>query len=262
MDGWTSVPSWAPHSASVTSRGSYRHSTPVHFSFAVPEDPLRAAIGLETVLEHPNSRQGTGDENLTAYSLLDFSRRHVPSIEPRPSALSAMATSHHLSNPFASVALLEGGPSNIKVYFPHAEQPYGQLLQLALPAIATVEDAIALALWTYWEKFWLPKLDASRARDTDITSWIMLVPGKDGVVDKRIAQTKITNFNFDKYAIVRSPRSQYEKRKIENQVTKFRLVSSPPATADNKRHIRHHSLPTLQSRSKRPDAPVSFSKLP
>ncbi|KAF7357449.1 CRIM domain-containing protein [Mycena sanguinolenta] len=261
--GWTVVPSSASRSVTAAPRRSYRHSAPVSFSFEVPEDPLRAAIGLETVLEQPNSRHGTGTENVMAYSLLDFSRRQVPSIEPHSSALSAMVTSHHSSNPFACVAPLAGGPSTIEVYFPHAEQPYGKLLELTLPATATVEDAIALALWTYWDKFWLPQLEASR-KDTDISSWIMLVPGKDGEINKRIAQTKIANFNFDKYAIVRSPRSRHEKQKIENQISKFKqhVVSSSRTTTNNKRHMRHHSLPVLQSGSKRHDAPVSLSKLP
>ncbi|KAJ6451629.1 hypothetical protein C8R45DRAFT_1041907 [Mycena sanguinolenta] len=262
--GWSVVPSPTSRSVTAVPRRSYRHSAPVSFSFDVPEDPLRAAVGLETVLEHPNSRNGTGNDSTVAYSLLDFSRRQVPSIERRSSALSAMVTSHHLSNPFASVAPLGGGPSNIEIYFPHAEQPYGEFLELSLPATATVEDAIALALWTYWDKFWLPKLSEASRKDTDISSWIMLVPGKDGVVNKRIAQTKIANFNFDKYAIVRSPRNKYDKQEIENQISKFRhhAVRSLRRTFDNKGHARHHSLPVLQPGSKRRDAPVSFSKLP
>ncbi|KAF8129124.1 hypothetical protein K438DRAFT_878672 [Mycena galopus ATCC 62051] len=282
VDEWTLVneqPSWASSSRAATpSRQRYRHSTPVQFSCEVPDDPLRAAAGLETVLEQPRP-DGTRDENV-AYSLLDFSRCHVPSIKPRKSVLSAMVTSQHLANPFTSVAPTTGGPLNIKVYFPRAQQPYGQLLELALPAIATVEDAIALALWSYWEKLWLPKLDVSRPRDTDVTSWIMLVPGKDGVVNKRIAQSKMANFKFEAYAIVRSPRNQSEskshavsrtldgvsrfhiERIIENQANKFRLVSSPPATTDNKRHNRQYSMPILKSSSRGADAPVSLSKLP
>lgn len=185
IDGWSVVPSWP--SRVPTAPRSYRHSTPVHFPFEIPENPLRAAAGLETVVEHP--LDGTSGEAMMPCSLLDFSRRQVPSIKPRTSALSALVTAQYSSNPFAGVAPASGGPSHIKVYFPHAKQPSGQLLELALPAIATVEDAIALALWTYYEKLWLPKLDESSPRDTDIASWIMLVPGKNGVVNKRIAQS-------------------------------------------------------------------------
>ncbi|KAF7365556.1 CRIM domain-containing protein [Mycena venus] len=214
IDGLSARPSRV---ASASTRRSLRHSTPVHFSFEVPEDPLRAAIGLETVLEHPVSQP---EENEVAHSLLNFSRCHVGSIKPRRSVLSAMVASQRLPNPFTGAAPVEGGPLNIKVYFPRAEQPSGKLLELALPATATVEDAIALALWTYWEKLWLPKLDASRARDTDIASWIMLVPGEDGKVNRRIAQNKISRFKFDQYAIVRLPHSLSEKQRIEKQINR------------------------------------------
>ncbi|KAJ7083019.1 hypothetical protein C8R44DRAFT_58767 [Mycena epipterygia] len=201
---------------------------------------------------------------MIAHSLLDFSRRPVSSIQTHKSALSAMA-SQRIPNPFAVVASMAevgGGSLAIAVCFPHAKQPTGQLLDLQLPGNATVEDAIALALWTYWEKCWLPELDVSKARDTDIASWIMLVPGKDGVVNKRIAQSKMKSFNFDKYAIVRSPRNLSEKQKIQSQVAKFRRVSTPTVTVSDKRHIRQYSLPILGSTSKVPDAQVSFSKLP
>ncbi|KAJ7681524.1 hypothetical protein B0H17DRAFT_1138421 [Mycena rosella] len=272
----------------AAARRSRRNSAPVHNAFycEVPEDPLRAALRLETVLEHPTSPlDAAGSENAVAHSLLNFSRRQVHSIQPHQSALSAMVTSHHIRNPFAAivpVAELFGssGSLTVEVYFPHAEQPTGQLLVLRLAANAIVEDVIALALWTYWEKRWLPELDVSKARDIDVTSWIMLVPGKDGVVNKRIAQSlclhfvlpsyhtddlpgKIAHFKFDKFAIVRSPRSISEKRKIEMQVSNFRRDSPPPVTVPvpERRHNRHHSLSILKSRSERPDA-VSVSKLP
>lgn len=174
-------------------------SAPVHhgFSFEVPEDPLRAALDLGSVLEQPTWRpEDAGGENMIAHSLLDFSRRPVSSIQTHKSALSAMA-SQRMPNPFAVVASMAevgGGSLAIAVCFPHAKQPTGQLLDLQLPGNATVEDAIALALWTYWDKHWLPELNASKARDTDISSWIMLVPGKDGLVNKRIAQSSFLFF--------------------------------------------------------------------
>ncbi|KAJ7676061.1 hypothetical protein DFH06DRAFT_673845 [Mycena polygramma] len=246
--------------ASAPARRFYRHSTPVHraFSCEIPEDPLRAAVGLESVLEHPVSRP----EVEIAHSILDFSRCQVGSIRPHRSALSAMVNSPDVPNPFAgAAAAVTGGSLNIKVYFPRAEQPAGQLLDLALSASATVEDVIALALWTYWEKHWLPELNPSRARDIDVASWILLVPGKDGVVNKRIAQSKIRNFKFDSYAVVRSPKNVSEKQKIEKQVTRFKALS-PPVVALNKRHNRVYSLPVLEAHPKDVNQPNSFSKLP
>ncbi|KAJ7766502.1 hypothetical protein DFH07DRAFT_1058629 [Mycena maculata] len=264
-DGFlAAVPSRYSHSVGAT-RVSHRHRHNA-FSCEVPEDPLRAAIGLESVLEHPISPiHDAGSDDVVAHSLLDFSRRQVSSIKPHKSALSAMVSSKPVANPFA--ALLAGVEATdsffkIRVYFPHAEQPYGQLLDLTLPANATVEDAITAGLFWYWERRWLPELDAAKTRDTDIASWIMLVPGKDGVVNKRIAQNKIARFNVDECAIVRSPRSLAEKQKIQRQVTKFRLVSPPLVTNTDKRHARQNSLPVFKSASKGPDAPVSLSILP
>ncbi|KAJ6584508.1 hypothetical protein B0H19DRAFT_1105346 [Mycena capillaripes] len=256
IDG-AGAPSWASRAASPPTRRSYRHSTPVHHAFSceIPEDPLRAAIGLENVLEHPLSRpQDTSVESAEAHSLLDFSRCQVGSIKPHKSALSALVTSPSVPNPFTGVAPVTGGPLNIKVYFPRAKQPSGHLLDLSLPGDATIEEAIALALWKYWEKHWLPKLDPSRTRDTDPASWIMLVPGKDGVINKRIAQHKIVHFKFDKYAIVRAPRNLAEKKKVEKQVSEFRLAPPPP-TLDNKRHPRARSLPSMPASK----PPISFA---
>ncbi|KAJ6480092.1 hypothetical protein DFH09DRAFT_427446 [Mycena vulgaris] len=254
-------------------RMSHRHSGPFFhdFSLELPENPLRAALGLESVLEEPisESRLESGDSGcMVAHSLLDFSRRQVGSIKPHKSALSTVVTSLQIPNPFAAEAQWEaiGSSSSltIQVYFPHTENPTGQLLALSLPANSTVEDAIALALWTYWERRWLPALDASKARDTNIASWIMLVPGKNGAVNKRIAQSKMGHFNFDKYAIVRSPRNLHEKQKVQMQISSFERVPPPPVTVPekSKRHIRHHSLPILKLGSGRLDAPVSFSRLP
>ncbi|KAJ7465153.1 hypothetical protein FB451DRAFT_1262810 [Mycena latifolia] len=178
-----------------------------------------------------------------------------------------MVTSQHIPNPFAAAAPTAeviGSPSSrtIEVYFPHAAQPKGQMLALRLAANATVEDAIALALWTYWEKRWLPELNASKPRDTNIASWIMLVPGKDGAVNRRIAQNKMSRFNFDNYAIVRAPRNLSEKHKIQMQVANFIRDSPSPATTPERHHTRPHSLPLFKSGSEGRDAPISFSKLP
>jgi hypothetical protein len=182
-----------PPSVGATPR-TRRNTAPVHHAFSceVPSDPLRAALGLasmEEPISQPENAQST--ENMVAYSLLDFSRRQVASIKPRKSVLSDMVTSRPVPNPFRCMEAqnAETGSLNIDVYFPHAQQPAGQLLVLTLPVNATVEDAITSALWAYWEKRWLPELDASKARDTNIASWIMLVPGKDGVVNRRIAQS-------------------------------------------------------------------------
>ncbi|KAJ7109087.1 hypothetical protein C8R43DRAFT_182864 [Mycena crocata] len=219
LTGGSVAPSRHSRPTSVPApRISHPHNTPnpTLFHLELPEDPLRAAIGLQSVLEHPiDHLEDANSENTMAHSLLDFSRRQVGSIKPCKSALSALAISQHVTtNPFTAVAPMveaTGSSFKIEVYFPHAEQPSGQLLDLILPTKATVEDAIALALWTYWEKRWLPELDASKSRDTSVESWIMLVPGKDGVVSRRVAQNKMARFKFDKYAVVRSPRNISER---------------------------------------------------
>ncbi|KAJ6460662.1 hypothetical protein C8R47DRAFT_1242398 [Mycena vitilis] len=203
------------------------------------------SVALQSVLEHPLSRP----EEEIAHSILDFSRCQVSSIRPQRSALAAMVISPDVPNPFAGAASVTGGSLNIKVYFPRAEQPAGQFLNLAASASATVEDVIALALWTYWEKHWLPELNPSRARDIDVAgSW------------KRW-RGKIRNFKFDSYAVVRSPRNLSEKQKIEKQVTRFKFLS-PPAVALNKRPSRVYSLPALEARAHDVNPPNSFSKLP
>ncbi|KAJ7243758.1 hypothetical protein C8J57DRAFT_1365795 [Mycena rebaudengoi] len=181
-------------------------------SFEDSDDPLRAALNVESMFEDPTPPvHGSGANATIAHSLLDFSRRQVASIKPHHSALSAMATARS-PNPFgAAAAAAQAGPSSgtltIQVYFPHVVQPCGQCLDLTVHSNARVEDVVGLALWTYWEKRWLPEIDAANERDTNVETWIMLVPNKEGVVKKRIAQNKMSKFNFDKYAIVRAPRS-------------------------------------------------------
>ncbi|KAJ7163015.1 hypothetical protein C8R46DRAFT_333069 [Mycena filopes] len=240
-------------------RRSYRHSTPA-FSFDIPEDPLHAVESESVALvgRPPRHEESTANDGVLAYSQLDFSRRQVSSIRPRSSTLSP-----RLTNPFTFVAPGRDARIKIKVYFPRAVQPTGQLLELPLPATATVEDAIALGLWTYWEKHWLPGLDASNPRDTAVDSWIMLVPGKDGVINRRIAQNKIASFQFDTFAIVRSPQNMSEKRQIEKQIARFKLSPPTPATtSSNNRHLRHRSLPVFTQPSRTPTGPSSLSKLP
>ncbi|KAJ7166295.1 hypothetical protein C8R43DRAFT_189908 [Mycena crocata] len=235
------------HSAPAPRRPHRNTIIPTYspFHLDLPEDPLRAPLcmGSVPVLENPLSqREGLGSKDAMPCSLLDFSRHQVGSIKPRKSTLSARVA-WHMANPFSAVVPTESTANslNIVVYFPHAAEPSGELLDLILPANATVEDAIALALWTYWDKHWLPELDPGKVRDTSVDSWIMLVPGKDGVVNRRIAQNKLRRFNFDKYAVLRSPRNKSEMREVETQIANFRPVYS---LQTDKRHIRWRSLPT------------------
>ncbi|KAJ7205985.1 hypothetical protein GGX14DRAFT_397264 [Mycena pura] len=255
------------YSRSASARQSLQTSVAPAFACEVPEDPLRAAMSLESVIDPSHLAVGTGSEGV-AYSLLSFSRREVRAIQPHASALTAAMAQR--PNPFdAAVAGVGEGPLQVRVCFPHAAQPAEQLLALALPASATVEDAIARALWTYWERGWLPALDLDEARDTDLSEWVMLVRGTDGVMNKRIARTKMEHYDFDVYAIVRKPKTNTEKRKIQMQIANFRLLSPPPASLqqqNDKRHNRQCSLPTLAfksgSLSKSVKGPMSFSKLP
>ncbi|KAJ7644459.1 hypothetical protein FB45DRAFT_897977 [Roridomyces roridus] len=232
------------------------------FSCDVPEDPLRTAMALGSALVPSNSYArsfGSEGNEPVARSLLDFSHQPVGSIHTHRST-SFCDNNHPKTHRPKSILRLvpstEGDKIRVTTYFPHAEQPFGQFLVLSLPINATVENAIALALWTYWEKCWLPALDASNPRDIDIDSWIVLVPGSDGKVNKRIGQAKIKRFSADKYAIVRSPRTYNEKRQIEKQVANWGL---PPRQAEpQKRHHLRHSLPVHAFHKNGRD----FTKLP
>ncbi|KAJ7062359.1 hypothetical protein C8F01DRAFT_1252179 [Mycena amicta] len=252
------------------------------FSCDIPEDPLRAAMNLETVLEHPT---GESENTDVVYSLLDFSRRRVGAIEPHNSALTtALEYAASRPNPFNEAISAGGdaeGPLTVGVCFPHAESPVAQVLTLAVPLHATVEDVIARALSAYWAKGWLPALEGER--DLDVREWIVLVPGSNGVVEKRIASNKISDYHkYDLFTVVQKPTTHAEKRQIQKQILKFDLLCPPSVVHqqrqrgsepqqqqkhDNRSHSRNYSLPhtAFKSRSRPVDAltgPLSYSRLP
>ncbi|KAF7293984.1 CRIM domain-containing protein [Mycena kentingensis (nom. inval.)] len=255
-------------------RFSLRHSTPAFsYEFDIPENPLYAAMGLESVLEHPPSpTDDAGHPAAAAYSILDFSRRRVGAICPHDSALTAaLAQATARPNPFDAAVAAGGdaeGTLRLRVCFPHAHEPVAQAMALSVPQDATVEDVIARALSTYWVQRWLPALDERAERDVDVGQWVMLVPGKDGVVEKRIACAKISQYKYDLFTIVRKPTTHEEKRHIQKQIRRFDLLSPPPLVQHHKpthSHGRNYSMPThvtLSSRPRNVDGPLSYSRLP
>ncbi|CAK5269859.1 unnamed protein product, partial [Mycena citricolor] len=241
------------------------HLPPVRFVCDVPENPLYAAIAHETVLEQPRSPDGMAHE--VAHSALDFTHRRIESAaRPHSSALTPMfASSSPCANPFPRPP--KPPPTDslpVSVYFPHTAQPSNQIMCLSVELTATVEDVISAALWTYCRKRWLPKLDPGKDQDVDVGSWIVLVPGKDGAVNKRIAKgvcvglaNKICKFRFAAYAIVRAPRDYADKKEIELQLARFRAVM--PAS-DRRSPVPPFSRPPVTTQVM--DHPLSYRKLP
>lgn len=76
---------------------------------------------------------------------------------------------------------------DVKVFFPHAHEPKGNVMTLSVRRDATVEEVIGFALWTYWEEGWLPKLNESLSENDPKLSgigWIMRIAEDDGEVDE------------------------------------------------------------------------------
>jgi hypothetical protein len=130
-------------------------------------------------------------------------RRKVPPLKPLTSSLSALlASSGSSSNPFAEMYATisgrgESAATNVQIYFPHARQPQGKAMDLNVRRDATVEEVIGFALWSYWEKGWLPKLDEGLAGEDDpkratrlsAVGWILRIAEDDGEVDDDFPRT-------------------------------------------------------------------------
>nr|GAT54343.1 predicted protein [Mycena chlorophos] len=226
-------------------RAERRHTVPAPlFSFDIPSNPLYAAMGLETVLEQLPSE----DDTNVAHSLLSFSPRPVRALQRHDSALAAAFQIEHAClrpNPFIEAVAAGGeatGPLHIRVCFPHAKSPVAQVMTLGVPLDSTVEDVIARALSAYWTQGWLPALDEGHraSRNLNTLEWIVLVPGHSGIVEKRIARSKISDYQkFSLFTIVRKPTTQAEKHKIEKQIIKFDLLCAPSVTVPHQQQSSH-----------------------
>jgi hypothetical protein len=124
---------------------------------------------------------------------IDFSRSAVFPLLSKISTLSAMLVSTGGSaNPFNELygAISGRGESasmDVKVFFPHAHEPKGNVMSLSVRRDATVEEVIGFALWSYWEEGWLPKLNQGlNENDPKLSGigWIMRIAEDDGEVDE------------------------------------------------------------------------------
>ena len=129
-----------------------------------------------------------------------FARLLVPSVHQGKSALTAiLAQSNESSseNPFTELYSAISGRSEsdsmtVRVFFPHAREPAGQVMELNVRKDATIEEVMGFALWTYWEEGWLPKIDEGLEGEEDpkwptmcsALGWILRIAEEDGEVDE------------------------------------------------------------------------------
>jgi len=144
---------------------------------------------------HPTLARSTPVPSLPPSEQFFAKRLVVPgSQHSKLSALSqALAsTSGSSSNPFSETyAAISGrGESasvNIPVYFPRARNPAGKPLNLNVRRDSTIEEVLGFALWSYWEKGWLPTLSegVTDERDPKLSAvgWILRLAEDDGEVD-------------------------------------------------------------------------------
>ncbi|KAI6142833.1 stress-activated map kinase interacting protein 1-domain-containing protein [Pisolithus tinctorius] len=172
-----------------------------------------------------------------------FTRRTVSPPQPRVSALTMMlASSGGSSNPFSELYAAVSGRGetaamDVRVFFPHARQPKGEVMTLNVRKDATVEEVIGFALWSYWEEGWLPKLNEG-VGDTDpklsAVGWVMRIAEDDGEVDEDFPPPdrtgKISKFNFEVFAIILATATQIQQNEqLESKIQRHpsRIVAAP-----------------------------------
>ncbi|KAG5640657.1 hypothetical protein DXG03_007647 [Asterophora parasitica] len=161
-----------------------------------------------------------------------FARKKVPVLKPLKSSLSSMlASSDASSNPFSEVYAAVSGRGesaavDVAVYFPHATQPRGKMMQLNVRKDATVEEVIGFSLWTYWKEGWLPKLDEGLSGEDDpkwetkvsAVGWILRISEEDGEVDDDFPPPdrlgRISKFNADAYAVLEATSTQVQQNQL------------------------------------------------
>jgi hypothetical protein len=158
--------------------------------------------------------------------------RVKPTTPAKQSLLTSVlaAQSSSPDNPFselyASVAARGQDTYTLCVYFPNSKTP-NKPMELTTQRDASVEEIIGFSLWNYWEERWKPDLDAGCNDDEEkklrlsAVSWNLRIAEDDGEVDEDFPcqysisassfwsslitaldrAKKISNFNFDAYAI-------------------------------------------------------------
>ncbi|KIL62235.1 hypothetical protein M378DRAFT_179750 [Amanita muscaria Koide BX008] len=166
---------------------------------------------------------------------LTFARKKVGNLKPVKSSLSAIMASLGSSNPFAEMYAAVSGKSevasiNVQVYFPRATELSGTPMDLNVRKDATVEEVIGFALWTYWEKKWLPRLDEGLSDENDskweekmsAVRWVLRIAEMDGEVDDDFPPPdrtgKIARFNSEAYAIIEATPTQGEGNVEQNRI--------------------------------------------
>ncbi|KAH7882448.1 stress-activated map kinase interacting protein 1-domain-containing protein [Phlebopus sp. FC_14] len=176
-------------------------------------------------------------------SEMTFTRRAVTPPRPQASALTAMlASSGSSSNPFTELygaisGRGEAAAMDVRVFFPHARQPRGDVVILNVRKDATVEEVIGFALWTYWEEGWLPKLNEDVSEDDPKLSavgWVLRIAEDDGEVDEDFPPPdrtgRISKFNFDAFAILAATPTQIQQNEqLESKIQRrpSRIMAAP-----------------------------------
>ncbi|EGO03414.1 hypothetical protein SERLA73DRAFT_174884 [Serpula lacrymans var. lacrymans S7.3] len=174
---------------------------------------------------------------------MTFTRRAVGPVRPQKSALTAvLVSSGRSSNPFSELyAAISGrgetASMDVKVFFPHAQKPAGETINLNVRKDASVEEVIGFSLWTYWEEGWLPKLDEDITDEDDpklsAVGWIMRI-AEDGEVDEDFPPPdrtgKASKFNFDAFAVLQASQTQIQQNlQLEAKIQRrpSRVMAAP-----------------------------------
>ncbi|KAJ7600254.1 hypothetical protein C8J56DRAFT_5772 [Mycena floridula] len=242
---------------------SFPRRHPRNISVSFSSNPLRHAMALSGVLEEYNDEPEESITPAPSHSMLSFSRRSVAPIKcPEQSGLTTLfmnPTANH-NNAFndlmrLSIPTTESLPAvNVQVYFPYAEAPHSEMMNLSLKRNATVKDLIGLALWNYWKHSWSPQLSIEAlvsktaiSRFTD--SWSAFLVNEDRSIDYNIEtldeSDRLEFFGSGRaYAVMRTCAHGYS-----NPVKHNRRVSLPAVTSRHSGHKRHLSLSSLTSSS-------------
>ncbi|KAJ7606584.1 stress-activated map kinase interacting protein 1-domain-containing protein [Mycena polygramma] len=143
----------------------------------------------------------------------------------QPALTAMLVSSGESTNPFAELYAAvsgrgEGASTNVQVYFPSARAPKGQAMDLNVRKVATAEEVIGFALWSYREEGWLPKLDEGMenaeeeklATRLSAVGWILRIAEEDGEVNDDFPppyrMSKVAKFNFEAYAVLEANPAQ------------------------------------------------------
>jgi hypothetical protein len=74
----------------------------------------------------------------------------------------------------------ELNPMQLKIYFPHSQQPHKPLI-ISVKRDATVEEAIGYSLYQYIEERRLPAIDAQAM---NVSMWNLRIVEDDGGIDE------------------------------------------------------------------------------